>query len=81
MWADFDANVRCESRCGETVAFFYYSGHGMIHKADPHEMTWIVHNNDLDEHTPIEKKLHALSKKSNVTIFALLDCCRLEWSK
>lgn len=67
--------MREKSNIGEVVAFFYYSGHGMI-RANSDKLTWMVHNNSDDEHTPIEKQLMRLSNKSNVTVIAFLDCCR-----
>jgi hypothetical protein len=80
-WNDFAAEVKAESRRGPVLAFVYYTGHGMIRRNDPKDQTWIMHNNNHDDHTPIELKLGKLKLMSNVFLIAFLDCCRVPWAQ
>jgi hypothetical protein len=56
--------------------FFYYSGHGCTFEGS-NMSTHMVMINEADGYFPIEDELKKLSRKSNISVASVLDCCRI----
>lgn len=69
--------VRATDKSARICFKFYYSGHGCTF-AGSNLLTHIVCINEGDGFIPIEEKLRKLSRKSNLSVSAILDCCRNE---
>jgi hypothetical protein len=69
--------IRSEDKSARICFKFYYSGHGCTF-AGSNMLTHMVCISDGDGYIPIEEKLRKLSRKSNLSVSAILDCCRNE---
>ena len=69
--------IRSTDKSARIAFKFYFSGHGCTYKGS-NMLTNMVMINDSDGTIPIEEKLRKLSRKSNLSVSAILDCCRNE---